>query len=252
MTISDYRKQRSADMVLEENLAAYADRYFFDRLSNLYTYERIPWDDTESRMRQLRGEDVILHRRNLGDMIIDEKAKVYGLVNKVLSYPSFEILCKDKNLGKFFESWFVSPKNTTTHYAMISIASDKDERSLLSGDINCMVYALINVRKLKDWLQEETGRTLDQMKDDAWNLLESYSNNPCPDYRDESLVYKKDILGKAIYLKISPRKWEMPVNLVVKREYLRVNNLVSEIYIDRRHLRKYTNTETDDLIPVED
>ena len=251
---NNYWNKRNIDMRLEENLAAYADRYFFARLSCLnYTYERIPWDDAESRMRQLRGEDVVLHRRNYPDMVIDEKAKVYGLINKVIGYPSFEILCKDKSLGNFFESWFVSPRNTTTHYAMISISSDKtDEKTLLSGDIRCMVYGLINVGKLKAKIEEETGKTLDQIKEDAWKLLEDYQNNQCPDYRDECLVYSRDEMGKAIYLKISPRKFEMPVNLVVRRDILRKFNLITEIYIDSKHLKRFEKTDSDDLVPVID
>ena len=59
-------------------------------------------------------------------------------------------------------------------------------------------------------------------------------------------------MGKAIYLKISPRKFEMPVNLVVRRDILRKFNLITEIYIDSKHLKRFEKTDSDDLVPVID
>lgn len=247
---NEYWKKRNRDMIIEQNCAAYADKYFFDKMRR-YSYERIPWDDEESKTRQIRGEDLIVHRDNLPDMIIDEKAKVGGMINKVIKYPSFEILCKTQYLTRHFESWFVSPKNTTTHYAMISIASDKDEKNFLSGDINCMVYALIPVKPLKNWIEEETGKTMDEIKQDAWDLLTEYQNIPYPSKNDGVKVYKSDLFGKFIHMKVTP-EWKnssQPVNLVIRRDYLRINHLINEIYFDNekvKHPYPYISG-TDDL-----
>lgn len=240
---TQYWGKRNNDIHTEEVCASFVDHNWFEKYPDHFSYERVSVKD-----RQLHGEDVVLTVNGGQTYIIDEKAKMQGgYVNKVINYPSFEILCKNQYGTSHFESWFVSESQTNTHYAMISVASDKqiaknEEYKLNEDDITCMVYGLINRDKLHHWVEKETGKTLKEITKDAWDLLTAYKNNPAPNDRYDTVkVYRTDGDGsKYLYLKLSPKRMGQEVNLVVRRDYLRKDHLITEIYVDRNKVVKYT------------
>lgn len=250
---TQYWDKRNKDVHCEEMCASYVDDNWFSKMPDKLTYERVRVVDDETKARQIQGEDVVVTINTSGKtMVIDEKAKLYGMVNRVLNYPSFEVICKNQYGTDFFESWFVSDSQTNTHYAMISIGADHevpkgDEYTLDESQITCMVYGLIDRAKLHDWVESKTGKTIDEITKDAWELLDEYHQHPYKYTKFAPVhTYCKDELGNYIYLKLSKDKKEQPVNLIVRRDYLRKHKLITEVYIDKDKVTKYIPPATFD------
>ena len=237
---TQYWDKRNKDIGIEQMCADYVDTYWFGKYPDKITFERV----TDST-RQKRGEDVIVTINASGrSMVIDEKAKTGGCIGKVLAYPCLEVLCKNQYGTGFFESWFATSSNTTTHYAMISLGSDKtfkqgEEWKIKPEDITCMVYGLINVAKLKHFVEKETGKTIKEITDDAWAMLEDWEQNQYRYKYDPVKSYKKDSIGNYIHLKMSTKKKEQPINLMVRRDVMRNNGLITEVYIDKDKVSKF-------------
>lgn len=230
-----YQTNRDRDCHIEEICASFADKYYLDKWcanNPPLSYERV----TDIN-RQLKGEDLVIKKDDKIIAYVDEKTKTYGCLNEVLGWPSFELTALSRKLNTRFVGWFANPQNTTTHYAFINIASSKHvepgrEWELDEADISRMVYAFINVKKLKYWVQGETGRTMEELVEDADNLVADYEDNPC----DKAL---RKYYNGYIHLTYSPKKREKPVNLVVRRDKLRWNGIINEIYVDRDSFKPY-------------
>jgi len=229
--LKNYHTKRANDCHIEEICASFADKFYFDKCTAKnpsLAYERVA--DVE---RQFKGEDLLLKKDGRVIAHVDEKAKTYKCLGEVINWPSFEI--KKYDTGHI--GWFANPGNTTTHYAYISIASSKDvmpgnEWELEEADISRMVYAFINAKKFKKWVHDQTGKTLEAIVRDADKMVADYEESPCPE-----LLRKH--YNKYIHLTYSPNMREKPVNLVVRRDMMRLHNLMTEIYIDRNHYQKY-------------
>jgi hypothetical protein len=102
-----------------------------------------------------------------------------------------------------------------------------------------MLYGIISKKGLLNWLYNEIGLTIDNIKEDAWDMLHSYVNGCYFNTNNIVKVYKSDSLGKCVYLKLSHKLFEQPINLIIRRDYLRKNNLIREIYIDKDKVCKY-------------
>ena len=243
-----YLNKREHDNHIEKICADYVDKHLY-QYGTMFTYERLNGTDEATKKRQLNGEDIVVIRDGQITNRIDEKAKVYGLLNRVITYPSFEILCRNQYGTDHFESWFVSPTNTTTDYALISIGTKKpvepgNEWELEESDICRMVYARINRKRLHDWVESQTGKTIKQITEDAWQLLRDYRGALFPQSTNTVKVYCKDRIGNWLYLKLSDQKREMPVNLIIRRDYLRKYDLINELYLDDDvKIRKYEPPE---------
>ena len=165
------------------------------------------------------------------------------MLNKVIMYPSFEIICKDKEFRHYFDSWFVTPRNINNTYAIISASTsiytpDGEEWKLGADDYDCMVYGIIDKDKIHDFVEAETGRTIQQITDDAYELVDDFVEKSR--YMDNLyLTYRRDGIGPYIYLKLSGKRKEQPVNLVVRRDVIRNHSLISEVYIDKDKVCKY-------------
>lgn len=226
---------RPRDCHIEKICASFADKYYLDKWCEAnppLSYERV----TELSSQYI-GEDLVIKKDGRIIAYVDEKTKTYGCLNEVLGWPSFELTSLSRKLNTRFVGWFANPHNTTTHYAFINIASSKrvetgHEWELEEADISRMVYAFINVKKLKYWVQNETGRTMEELVEDANDLVAEYERNPCP----ESL---RKYYNGYIHLTYSPKKREKPVNLVVRRDKLRWNGIINEIYVDRDSFKPY-------------
>lgn len=239
-----YYGKRRTDERCERVCAAYADRYLFSRLH--YMEERITGRDAASVQLQKTGGDLVL--RNAGGKVIaviDEKAKVRGHLNDVITFPSFEIVRRPAPGTHHTPGWFAHPVSCTTHYAMISVATDRQvekghEHELSEGDITCMVYALVSKKELTDWVKRETFKSIREIEDDARNLVFEWNASPNRPPWGAVKVYREDWRGKYLYLKLSADKDGQPVNLVIRRDVLRNAELIHEIYVDGGRVMRYT------------
>ena len=227
--------RRNHDCHIEKICASFADKHYLNKwcaANPMLSYERVA--DIDS---QFKGEDLLIKKDGRVIAYVDEKTKTYKCLNEVIGWPSFELTSLSRNLNTRFVGWFANPQNVTTHYAFISIASSKSvepgrEWELDEADISRMVYAFINVKKLKYWVQKETGKTIDELVEDADDLVAEYEENPCPEAQ-------RKYYNKYIHLTYSPKKREKPVNLVVRRDKLRTHGIITEIYIDRDSFKHY-------------
>lgn len=213
--------QRPADELMEGICAGYIDKYLFGKLQG-HTVRRN--SDAET---QILGEDLEWVTPSGKRLNIDEKAKTQGLINKVLMYPSFEILCRNRN-GDYFESWFINPRNISTHYSMISIATRDGGYPRDSEDISAMVYGIVSKDALYGYLSS-IGLSRSDLLGDARGIsgVETVK------------TYRRDDNGKAVYLKCSASRDEQPVNLVVRRDILRKKGIIKEIYITKDKFERY-------------
>lgn len=225
---------RKNDCAIEKICADYVDAYWLSKGD--YAYERI-----HDISRQIRGADVILNRPS--HLVIDEKVKIdssgkRGLLDRILSYPSFELLCKNTT-GRYDLGWLLKGDSITTHYAFISVFSSVDDYHDLSFDnIDRIIYSLIDKQKLLNVIEKYTGMTTDDLKAKAHSLSMKY--NPFRYYDSQEIktelteVFFKDNHGKAIYQTLRPKrkdKPEVPVNLVVRRDLLLKEGVVKDIEI---------------------
>ena len=233
--LDKYQINRNHDCHIEEICASFADKYYLDKW--VLEHPQLSYERITDLSSQFRGEDLVLKKDGNVIAYVDEKTKTYKCLNSVLGWPSFELTSLSRKLNTRFVGWFANPQNTTTHYAFINIASSKNvepghEWELDESDISRMVYAFINVKKLKYWVQNETGRTIEQLVNDADDLVAEYEHSPCPE------ALRKYYNGY-IHLTYSPRKHEKPVNLVIRRDKLRLYGIITEIYIDRESFKQY-------------
>ena len=231
---NNYQTRREKDCHIEKICSDFVDKYYLDKCIAKYSslgYERVT--DINS---QFKGEDLLLKKDGNVIARVDEKAKIYKCIGEVINWPSFEITFLNR-AGERSAGWFANPENTTTHYAIISIASSKDvepgrEWELEEADISRMVYAFVNAEKLKQWVHSETGRTIDAIVRDADKMVADYEECPC------SELLRK-YYNKYIHLTYSPSMREKPVNLVIRRDMMRLYRLMMEVYIDRNDYKHY-------------
>ena len=246
----EYMNKRKRDVQCENLCAAYVDKYFYSRLPTM-TYERVDGSlNEESKQRQIVGEDVVLRDAN-GNVrcVIDEKAKIQGHLNDVLTYPSFEIIRRPIPDSRHTLGWFSHPVSNTTHYAMISIGTNREvapyqEYTLNESDITCAVYGLICKKDLVAWVKEQTFKSIEEITNDAYQLFHEWKTNPQRQKWGAVKVYRQDWRGKYIHLKLSATNDNQPVNLVIRRDVLRNDGLIKEYYIDEKRAVKYKRPTT--------
>lgn len=246
---TEYSNRRKRDVRCENLCAAYVDKNFYSRLPSL-TYERVSARDEESIERQKLGEDVVLRDKD-GHIkcIIDEKAKIQGHLNDIITYPSFEIIRRPLPDLRHTLGWFSHPVSNTTHYAMISIGTNREvqpfhEYTLNEEDITCAVYGLICKKTLVQWIKEQTFKSIEEITNDAYQLFQQWKTNPQRQKWGAVKVYREDWRGKYIHLKLSANMDNQPVNLVIRRDVLRNDGLIREYYIDDKRAMKYRHPET--------
>lgn len=247
-TTAEYYETRNRDVKCERLCAAYLDRNFFSHLPADYTYERVDGRDEESVHRQKLGEDIVIRKNGEVKCIIDEKAKVQGHLNDVITYPSFEIIRRPLPDVRHTLGWFSHPVSNTTHYAMISIGTNREvprysEHTLSVDDITCAVYSLISKKELVDWVKMQTFKGIEEITNDAYALFQEWKTNPRRQKWGAVKVYREDWRGKYIYLKLSANMDNQPVNLVIRRDVLRNDGLIREVYVDDKRVAKYRHPQ---------
>lgn len=199
-TTNNYRK---TDEMLEHEVANWLDNHFYNRTKNVKV-ERV-----KDQERQCKGIDVLV-----GNTKVDEKLKIRGLLNSVIEFPSFEITRIDRS-GNYSEGWFVDSRNETEYYAFLSVFSTaSSENQVKESNITKVIYLLVK----KSEVSEAIMKSRRKLVEDAEELIY--------DQTEERKRY-----CSSAWLKISRQLREAPVNLVVKRSFLKSLPHTKEIEI---------------------
>ena len=151
------------------------------------------------RELQMKGVDVVF-----GGVNIDEKVKVKGgYANRILEFPSFELSFVNR-AGVRQDGWFLSGRNITDYYALIAVFGDfEDENGIDEGTIDHLNVLLVRKRS-----------------------IEEHVKNSGVDLRNDIKRLSGGLFGDKIshfpgmYVKLSEKFSERPVNLVVRRDIL--------------------------------
>lgn len=228
----EYERKRKKDEKIEKACADWLDKFFYSKWPD-YKLDR----RTDQEM-QFAGVDIILHGTKHKSVFIDEKAKVRKRLGQVITHPSFEIIVKNRN-GVFFPSWLVSEKSKATAYGFISVveAKTQNENALTEADIDRVVYGLVDKAKLWDYIRNNLMQSPAMLILSAQQLVMDYECTFDRDKPNDVHILSRDSDGRRkAYLKVRQPKAEepeMPVNLVIRRDVLRANGLITEYDINR-------------------
>ena len=200
---------RIMDERLEHEVGKWLDKHFYNRSKNVFV-ERVT-----DKARQCKGIDVIV-----GSTKVDEKLKIRGLLNTVIDFPSFEITRIDRS-GSYSEGWFIDSNNETEYYAFISVFSTASSENLvMENNITKVVYLLVKKSEVTESIMKSKRRLLDDAEELIYDQYEE----------------RKRYFHSA-WLKISRQLREAPVNLVVKRSFLKTLPHTKEIEITEENVR---------------
>lgn len=206
-SIENYRKR---DERLEHEVGNWLDKHFYNRTKNVKV-ERV-----KDKTRQCKGIDVLV-----GSTKVDEKLKIRGLLNSVIEFPSFEVMRIDRS-GNYSEGWFIDSGNETEYYAFLSVFSTASSEDLVKeSNITKVVYLLVKKSEVSEAIMKSNRKLMD----DAEELIY--------DQTEERMRY-----FHSAWLKISRHLKEAPVNLVVKRSFLKTLPHTKEIEITKEKVRK--------------
>lgn len=213
------RTLREADMRGEKVVKEFLIRYFYDRIRNDGILKKIrdhrPIYDVE---RQLQGMDTILYCHDGRELIIDEKSAL-SYVNSRLATFAFEI--RWSRYGRTTDGWFIDDDLRTQYYFTMWLTSlpifdehtgkrlkKYDHIQYMTADhlTHIELYA-INKQKLRDYLRNEFGLTVEVMKERAAQLVADGSRESCVNDKIK-FVYSQHLA-------------ERPVNLVINKSVLR-------------------------------
>ena len=205
---------RPKDNIIERNVGKFMDEYFWKKIAQ---DKNVSFERVTDKRRQWRGQDVVI-----GDIIIDEKAKVMNCMNKILECPSFE-LQHISSIGTLVDGWFM--KNNDTHiYAFIAVFSSVKSAYDISFDniehLNVMLVNKSEVKKLVHQYDSEENiiNAIDYLRDDYRNSYKFSHNMYC--------------------LTKSPWYAEQPINLVLNRELLENIKTTKTFNIYRDRIQK--------------
>lgn len=215
--------RRNADMKAEQALAQYMDRCFYEKLC-----EKIPdatYDRKTDKNTQLEGVDIEL---TIGGtkLLIDEKAAFY-YSNAMLPTFAFEIDSLQKNHPAPVPGWFVNKDLNTTHYLLIwpnvKCERPKDQPNAAwqridvgkLGDSDFTIVEALLIKK-SDLLAalDEKGLSVEKLQEDADSLRRSTAG-----MRARKDMHYPEINN--LYLTYSGAMEEQPLNLVIKKEFLK-------------------------------
>ena len=216
-------QKRKLDNLIEKNISDFLDENFWSKFK--YGFIR----QTEKKY-QFAGIDVTLITKNSLSVHFDEKAKVYGVLNQVLPYPSFEVSFINR-ANQIQPGWFCQKNLSTDYYSFIGVYT-VDE----NNDINCLSSS--TAISACDMLCCKKQEVIDFVKqttslNDLWNDANALRNE------SKSLgVSKNRKYYKNFWITHSNRLFESPVNLVTKRSTLENFENSKHFYITKREIKK--------------
>lgn len=197
-------EKRIIDGLIEQNIANFLDNNFWSKFP--YGYKR----QTDKKY-QFAGVDVTVAGKTDLSVHFDEKAKIYGCLNSVYQYPSFEVSFINR-VQEIQTGWFCQSLSTD-YYAYIGVYANTNEINDLSCNNVISACDMLWVKKqdVIDYVQQTT--QLSDLQYDAQEL------------RNESELIgmsknRKRYSNSNFWLTYSGQLYEKPVNLVMQRSTL--------------------------------
>lgn len=204
----------------EEALSGFLDKYLYSKLvrnRQLDRYERI-----YEKEQQLQGIDVILHTKGK-NINVDEKSTLQ-YINKDIPTFAMELAYKDK-LG-----WFLNNNlKTDTYFLIWPHATETDLSKINSEDFffcSCMMIYKKNIRKyIQNFVTD-------------YELFQEIQNikNGCSTWRKDEKGRYRMPNNNQLYITISKQLQEQPINLVIRKEILKII-CCSEIIVEKDNIK---------------
>lgn len=205
--------KRKYDYAAEEIVSEFLDTYFYPIYEEVSSFTRLCGYGENGKAEQHQGVDVYLSipEKKILQAKVDEKAAVH-YINKNLKTFAFELSAKQRG-GRRVEGWFPKKNLTTTHYGLIWIKGTEDKLSDIT-QITEVEYMLIPRQELQvsinfDLLLEDKNALTNVSKVSDYMLAEETACDRYYPYENSKYYFVK-----------SKYLVEMPVNLVVQKEYL--------------------------------
>ena len=216
-------EKRKIDNLIEHNIATYLDQNFWGKLP--FKFKR----QTEKKY-QFSGIDVTIITKNGLSVNFDEKAKVYGVLNSILQFPSFEVSFVNR-ANQIQKGWFCQKNLSTDYYSFVGVytVNENNDVNCLSSSTAISACDMLWVAKqdVFDFVKQTT--SLNDLYNDANNL------------RNESKslgVSKNRKRYENFWLTYSGQLFEKPVNLVMQRNTLENFKNSKHFYITKSEIKK--------------
>lgn len=213
-------EKRKADNLIEQNIANFLDQNFWAKFP--YGYKR----QTDKKY-QFAGIDVTIAGKSNLSVHFDEKAKIYGCLNSVLQYPSFEISFINR-AQEIQTGWFCQ-NLSTDYYAYIGVFANTNEVNDLSCNNVISACDMLWVKKqdVINYVQETI--LLSDLQYDAQELR-----------NDSELLNlqknRKKYNNSKFWLTYSGQLYEKPVNLVIPRNIIETFNNSKHFFITKNKI----------------
>lgn len=204
------REERyTIDRMIEGEIGKYLDQYFYSKSS---IKNHVPFKRISETQKQYAGIDV-----EFGNLKIDEKAKYKGLLNQILSCPSFETTLINK-AGNVQNGWFMQSGSQTNYYLFIAVYTTATKEDDIRFD-NIQKLNLLFIKKadVKKYVAQYTNNA---------EIL-SWANYLRYNSYDNRHYFKRNKL----WLTYSPTLDEQPVNIVMPREEIKKWNGTKELEV---------------------
>lgn len=215
-------QKRTLDNLIEKNISDFLDENFWSKFPHGFKRQH-------SKALQFAGIDITLLGKNNLSINFDLKAKIYGVLNSVLQYPSFEISFVNR-ANQIQPGWFCQ-NLSTDYYSFIAVytLNENTDINCLSSENNISACDVLWCKKQEviDFVKQTT--SLNDLYNDA-NKLRNES---------KSLgVSKNRKYYKNFWLTHSNRLFESPVNLVMQRNTLETFKNSKHFYITKSEIKK--------------
>lgn len=161
--MGNFNKDKGVEAVVGD----WIDKHYWTQLSGLH-FRRIKYENgVEEQQLQKAGVDFVATAKATGrELLVDEKAKTYGLISKEPGNISFEL--SSGNSGRI--GWFINPAVRTTHIAFMFLSCDPGiERpcEITTDNIQTVNVVIIDKNRFRGWLADEYGITTEALVEKA-------------------------------------------------------------------------------------
>ena len=216
-------EQRKLDNLIEHNISKFLDENFWSKFPNGFIRQ------TEKKY-QFQGIDVTLICKNNLSVHFDEKAKVHGVLNSVLQYPSFEISFLNR-ANQIQPGWFCQKNLSTDYYSFVGVYTLNGNSEITSLSSSTAISAC-------DVLWCKKQEVIDFVKQTT-NLNDLYNDANALRAESKSLGQSKNRkYYKNFWITHSTRLFEKPVNLVMTRNTLENFKNSKHFYITKNEIKK--------------
>ena len=213
-------RTRKKDYVIEQIANKFEDMYCWPRQLGEALSCMTRYDDTT---HQFAGIDYSLYTPK-GLVNIDSKVKYKNCLNQVLQTPGFEMSIRNA-ADDIQDGWLVADGMKTDYYEIIGLSCTTNDHNKLSAFEQLTGIDILLVKKDELFKYIEQYTPIEQLKQDAKTLRESFDRGESYDLINQ-FIYGKRPKSRMFYkhrkfhLAYSPTLDEQPVNLVVYRDAL--------------------------------